>query len=254
MTADEAAAVRLAKCGARQTWGWEPRLRERFGYSTPDDYYEALVAKMVFPGCQWLDVGCGHEIFPTNARLAAELAERCGFLMGIDPSDNIQRNPYLDDREQATIETSRTDRKFDLITLRMVAEHIVDPRASLSRLAGLTKPGGRVIVFTVARWSLTALAAWLIPFWLHHPIKRVLWRTEEEDTFPVAYRLNSRSALRRQFGGAGFREVDFRHLDDCRAFHRFKRVHHLELSLQAACRNLGCRYPDACLLGLYERR
>jgi hypothetical protein len=40
-------------------------------------YYEAVVAKLVRPESQWLDVGCGRGVFPSNPRLAQTLAKRC---------------------------------------------------------------------------------------------------------------------------------------------------------------------------------
>src|SRR5947208_2800014 len=78
------------------------------------------------------------------------------------------------------------------------------------------RPGGKVVAYTVNRWSPVSLAAKAIPFGLHHAFKRALWRTEERDTFPVAYRMNTRGALRRAFGAHGFREAGFAYLDDCR--------------------------------------
>ena len=33
--------------GALETTGWNPKQRRRFGYFTPDEYYEAVVEKLV---------------------------------------------------------------------------------------------------------------------------------------------------------------------------------------------------------------
>jgi SAM-dependent methyltransferase len=241
------------KYGGPEAHGWGPRMRLRFGHFTPDDYYEALVAQLVGDGCAWVDVGCGRDIFPNNRPLAARLAGRCETLVGVDPDDNLDENPLVKERAKTTIDHYRSDLTFDLVTLRMVAEHVTDPDAAVASLARLTRPGGRVVVYTVNRWSPVSLAAKAIPFGLHHAFKRALWKTEERDTFPVAYRMNTRGALRRAFGAHGFREAGFAYLDDCRTFGRFRVPHYLELSAWRALRALGLRYPENCLLGVYQR-
>src|SRR6266496_978532 len=107
----------------------------------------------------------------------------------------------------------------------MVAEHIARPQPALASLARLTKPGGKVVVFTINRWSPVSIAAWTVPFKLHHAIKHFLWRTEEKDTFPVVYEMNTKGRLRQLFQGHGFREVFFAHLSDCRTSFRFRLFH-----------------------------
>jgi SAM-dependent methyltransferase len=245
--------VFLLKHGDPATFGWGPRMRRRFGYFTPDEVYEALVGRLVEPESSWLDVGCGREIFPNNRPLAGRLAARCRVLVGVDPDDNLDANPHVHERAKTTIDDYRSGHRFDLVTLRMVAEHITDPETALTSLARLTRPGGKVVVYTVNRWSPVALAAKAIPFGLHHAIKRVLWRTEERDTFPVAYRMNTRRALRGLFERHGFREASFGYLDDCRTFGRFRLLNHLELIAWRLLHVLRLRYPENCLLGVYER-
>jgi hypothetical protein len=69
--------------------GWGVRMRERFGYYTPDEVYEAILLSLVRPGIDWLDVGCGHDLFPSNRKLTQILSARCGSLTGIDPDPAI---------------------------------------------------------------------------------------------------------------------------------------------------------------------
>ena len=241
------------KYGPPDTHGWGPRMRARFGYFTPDEVYEAVVTRLIGPGGAWLDVGCGRDIFPSNQPLAQILANRCGLLVGVDPDDNIDDNPFVHARFKGRVDDFRTDQTFDVVTLRMVAEHIADPQSTVASLARLTRPGGYVVVYTVNRRTPVALAARLIPFGLHHSIKRVLWDTEKKDTFPVTYRMNTRRCLSRHLEAAGFEELYFSHLGDCRTFGRFRVPHYLELSLWHALRAVGLRYPENCLLGVYCR-
>jgi 2-polyprenyl-3-methyl-5-hydroxy-6-metoxy-1,4-benzoquinol methylase len=249
----ELEAVFRQKHGDPARTGWGPRTRWAFGYFTPDEYYEAVVAKLVEPGGSWLDVGGGRDVFPNNHALAAELAARCHRLVAVDPSATVAENRFAHERVQAKVEAFTSHGAFDLATLRMVAEHLDTPGPALASLARLLKPQGVVVVYTIHQWSPVSLASWLAPFWVHHPVKRLLWKTEAKDTFPVAYKMNTRRRLRTLFEQAGFRERHFAYLDDCRAFHRFRVLHYLELSLWRFLRRVGVRYPETCLLGVYQR-
>ena len=88
--------------------GWSPKLREQFGYYTPDDYYEALVSRLIQAGCMWADVGCGRDIFPQNPVLAGQLAARCSYVYGIDPDDNVRGNRMIQGYFQGMVEDCDT--------------------------------------------------------------------------------------------------------------------------------------------------
>ena len=240
------------KYGDLARGGWAPRLRARFGHATPDDWYEACVAALVTPTTCWLDVGCGHDIFPSNAATATRLAARCRLLVGVDPSDNIDDNSFVHERVKLPIEQYRPDRRYDVITLRMVAEHIADPATTAARLAALLAPRGRVVVYTVSRWSPSAVVAALSPLNFHHVVKRVLWHVEERDTFPTVYAMNTRSALQRLFTAAGLQEEAFERLSDCRSTGRFRWLQVAELGLWKALQKLGLGYPENCILAVYR--
>ena len=65
-------------------------------------------------------------------------------------------------------------------------------------------------------------------------------------------RMNTRSRLRNLFSNGGFQEVFFRHLDDCRTFARWKITLTAEPALWKALQAARWRYPETCLLGVYE--
>lgn len=234
--------------------GWAPRMQRAFDYFNPDDYYEALVAKLVQPGMRWLDVGCGRMIFPSNPRLAQILACRCSLLVGVDPSDTLDENRYVHRKVKQPIEDFNTEESFDVVTLRMVAEHIAEPHKALASLVRSTRPGSRVVVYTVNKWAPVSTAARLIPFRFHHRLKSLMWKVEKRDTFPVVYRMNTRRCLSEVFRVAGFQERYFARLDDCRASGRFRRLRYVELCFRLLLRRCGLCYPESCLLAVYERR
>ncbi len=233
--------------------GWGPRLHLRFGHFTPDDYYEAAVEGLVDETTEWLDVGGGGGVFPSNPKLARILADRCQRLVAVDPSANVLANPFAHDRHQLLLEDFDDPRPFTLATARMVVEHVTHPEAFVARLGRLVAPGGKAVVYTVSRWAPMTVLSACTPIAVHHFAKRVLWGGEEKDTFPVAYRMNTRTRLNRLFAGAGFRELSFYSLDDCRTLANWRATLALDLMLWKALRSAGIGHPESCLLGVYER-
>lgn len=234
--------------------GADPERRLRFDYFNPDDYYEALLRRMVQSKTRWLDVGCGRNLFPSNRALELELSERAALLVGVDPDATIHENAFVHQKIQGTVQDLGPDARFDLVTLRMVAEHVAEPRDLVDTLARLVVPRGSVVIYTINRWSPVPIITAMTPFALHQPIKRVLWRTEAKDTFPTTYKMNTRRELAELFSASGFDEQAFWQLDDCRSLQRFRVMNVIELSLRKMLNGIGLRYPENCLLGVYQRR
>lgn len=234
--------------------GWAVRARARFGHVTPDDVYTALVEREVTPATRWLDVGAGEHLFPYHRGLATVLAGRCRRLVGVDPDAAILANPWLHETVQCAIESLPAREPFDLATLRMVAEHLPAPERVVAALARLVRPGGRVVVYTVWRWAPATVVSRLLPFALHAPLKRLLWRAPARGTFPVFYRMNTPRRLRALFGAAGFDERLTALLDDCGTCGQIPGLYHAELLAWRVLRAFGVPYPERCLLAVFERR
>lgn len=245
-------AERLAQAKAV---GWRVRLRAPWRYYPPDYWYEALLRKLVGPTTKWLDVGGGRSPLPSNPSLAAELTSKARRFVVVDPSPNVRENPYASEIHQGSLEqwSSTTCEKFDLVTLRFVAEHVSEPDAFVASLARSTAPGGFVIVYTVYKWSPASFVSGLLPFQLHHPIKSLFWSGEERDTFPTSYLMNTRAELKRLFQSVGFREIAFREVDHLVIFGRWKLLYFLELMVWHAISSMGCRYPERNLIAVYRR-
>jgi 2-polyprenyl-3-methyl-5-hydroxy-6-metoxy-1,4-benzoquinol methylase len=241
------------KYGSIDQMGWDPRLRHQFGHFTPDDHYEAVVEGLIDSDTEWLDVGGGSAIFPSNSRLARILASRCKRLVAVDPSPNVNENPFAHERYQRFLEEFPASGQFTLATARMVVEHVTHPEQFVTKLGQLVRPGGKAVVYTVNRWAPMTVLSGCTPIVVHHFAKKVLWRTEEKDTFPVAYFMNTRSRLNGLFTAAGFREIRFHRLDDCRTLAKWKVTLTLELMIWKAFQSAGIGYPESCLLGVYER-
>ena len=222
VTPDELRALFDLKYRQGSALGTDPARRLRFGYFNPDDHYEALVRRLVTSETRWLDVGCGRDLFPSNRALAHELADRCQLLVGVDPDATIHENNFVHRRIQGLVADLDASERFDLVTMRMVAEHVAAPLDLLRTLARLVCPGGLVVVYTVNRYSPVPLVTAVTPFALHNPVKRILWRTDAKDTFPTTFKMNTRKTLAAQFRQCGFDEAGFAYLDDCRTLQRFR--------------------------------
>ena len=235
--------------------GWRVRMRHQFRYFDPDSWYQAAVEQLVTEECRWIDVGGGKSIFPHEPRLSNELAQRCKYLVGVDPSDNIHQNELVDERHQCTIEQFHCEEPFDLATLRMVAEHIEQPETVVTTLAEQIRPGGHVVIYTPHKWSVLSILAHLIPDSLHATLARLAAPDrQDEDVFPTCFRMNTRKQLNSLFERGGFREVAFSYLDDCSVLQRFPVTCFLELTIWKMFRTLGLRYPENNLLGVYQRQ
>lgn len=239
------------KHGPRSGWGWSRQLQDAAGYRSPDAFYEGQLLALVHDNCRWLDLGCGRSPCPFNPRLAELLSRRAAVLVGVDPSPNLWRNPYLHDRIQSSIEAFSPPAPFDLVTLRMVAEHLADPARVSQALRRLVRPGGTVVIYTVHRWAPTAVLGRLSPHRAHRLAMRVLFGGEARDVFPAYYQMNTPAVLARLLGAAGLRMSGLRLLDDCRATQRFRRAHVAELRLWRLFRRLGAAYPERCLLATF---
>lgn len=242
------------KYGHPDTTGWSPKRRLKWGYYQPGDIYECTVNKMITSSTKWLDAGGGRAIFPFNKKLSQILADRCEILVAVDPSENVYENPYASEKVMCAVEDIQTDKEFDVVTFRMVAEHIENPGDVLEKLKSIVKPGGRVVIYTINKYSPIPFITFVTPFSLHFKIKKFFWGGEEKDTFPVAYKMNSRKELNREFMKRDFEEVAFFYLDDLSTFSRFKTLNLLELILWKVLRTIGIRYPENNLLGIYQRK
>lgn len=253
LTHAELMAVFDSKYRKHAQLSWGPKTRLDYGYFTPDDHYEALVGKLLQPGMQWCDVGCGHNIFPVNPALAESYAARCSYVFGIDPDDTVRENAFVHEYFQGLVEDCPTTRRFDLVTLRMVAEHIVNPRAALSRIATLLKPEGVAVIYTPHKWAPMSIAATITPFRLHNPLKQLLWNSDARDTFPTQYRMNTFRDLTRHAEASGLALLHYERLDDCRITSSYRLLNRCELSARAALRSVGLSYPESCILAVLQR-
>lgn len=253
---DQIESLRIQSSNTEQE-GWRVQMRKQFRYHKPDLVYEAVVEQIVRCDTTWIDIGGGKTVFPKNPILSRQLSERCKLLVGLDPSDNIHQNTNVHRREQMILEDLQTNRKFDLATFRMVAEHVADPQSFVGALSRLVSPGGYVVLLTPFRWSPVPIVTSLIPNTLHARVIRVFSVDPdrlEEDVFPTTYLMNTRKKLFRYFHASGFDEVAYEQIADCTIIQRFRWSCYLNLVFYKSLKKLGIPYPERNIVAVYRRR
>ncbi|CEJ91043.1 Putative 3-demethylubiquinone-9 3-O-methyltransferase [[Torrubiella] hemipterigena] len=124
-------------------------------------------------GLRYLDIGCGGGIF---AESAARL-DSTTHVTAIDPTPSVlavakahaKQDPALRGKlsyKQTSIENLETPKEgegYDVVSLFEVIEHIDRPEAFLDRVRPFVKPGGWLVMSTIARtwmsWFTTNLVA-----------------------------------------------------------------------------------------------
>jgi len=249
----------LAKLVFRYTYGrnpegWGPRIRKEYNYSTPEDYYQASIVSILKKNDKWLDIGSGRDIFPSNKRLAKILTCRAKETVGVDPSPNVNENELLDRAYLGFTDKVEEEKYYNLITLRMVAEHVVDPDELVRQIERVSASGAHVIIYTIFKWSPISLITKFTPFWAHHAPKRFFWGVDERDTFPVEYKMNTKTELQNVFSKRNFLNVDFMYLDDCRTLAKYKLGLRTELFIRKILNIFKLNYPEVCILAVYRKK
>lgn len=170
-------------------------------------YAYALRLRSALDGAErWLDVGCGHSVFPDwLSRRLSPLDLRGRLAVGVDADRSaIQRHPLFKLRVEGNGETLPfRDESFELVTANMVLEHVSDPSSLFTEVARVLKPGGRFIAHTPNAFGYTTALTRAIPSRLRTTIARLLQGRAAEDVYPTHYRANATPALRRLAAASG---------------------------------------------------
>lgn len=181
---------------------WPTELDGRWNHNT--HYYPLALARAPRDG-RVLDVGCGDGL------LLRLLAQRCREVTGVDPwtdpsvvadvpNATVLRSDFL----AAPLEPA----SFDLVC-SFTAIHHLPFEAALARMAGLLRPGGRLVVSSIVRYTPWgyALGGVTIPFhrwsvrtrgWYEHPAPVAQTAMTLRDVRAVARRVVPGARVRRR--------------------------------------------------------
>jgi len=176
---------------------WAERLSDKyFGDSVhPYTIFENTVRDYIDVHSTLLDEGCGH-----GAPVLGKFIGSAKQFIGVDLVNFDSDVPGVTLVNRDLVDTGLADASVDVIRSRSVMEHIVDPKNM---------------------WDYSAIIAKLVPNRFH---PWIVARTEgraERDTFPVAYKTNTRRAVAKYAAGAGFELESFRYLGQYPAYFLF---------------------------------
>jgi SAM-dependent methyltransferase len=170
--------------------------------------YRDWLLSVLCEGCDWLDLGCGHQVLPAwvNADEASMIA-RCHRAVGIDLDlPSLQQNTILRDRVMGTLEQLPfSEGSLDLVTANMVVEHLGRPEAVLAEVNRVLRPGGRFLFHTPNRNAPSLRVAAHTPQRLKTRLVGILELRREEDVFPTHYAMNTPDDIRRHAAQSGLR-------------------------------------------------
>ena len=193
----------------------QDRYRERYrglkpAYRTSGQIYEGLVARHIGPEAKVIDAGCGR------AGVIGLFRDQAGLTVGldVDPS-SLRDNVGL---QQAVLgrltELPFAAASFDLVISSWVIEHLPEPDGTFAEVARVLRGGGRFIFLTPNAWNYVVLVNRLMPGWLQRRLVPRVYGRQEQDTFPVVYRANTKRRLDALLGRAGLRCEEFHYVGD----------------------------------------
>lgn len=94
------------------------------------------------PGHSLLDVGCGP------GTITADLADRVGSVVGIDPSVQVITEARADhpDLDLRAEDLFAHEGRYDVVHAHQVLQHLADPIAALREMQRVCRPGGTIAV------------------------------------------------------------------------------------------------------------
>ncbi len=185
------------------------RLRERhYAHRThPYRTFEKRIDSLLSRDSVLLDAGCGRTA-PTLRKYVG----RARRLIGVDLVEFRDVPRGIETYQTDLAHLPLADGVVDLVVSQSVFEHLVDPEAVYRELARVLRPGGAVIFLTANMWDYGTQVARLVPNRFHARIVKKVEGRSEEDTFPTAYKTNTRRDVERLAARSGLRVESFDYL------------------------------------------
>ncbi len=186
------------------------RLRDRFyaNDAHPNRVFERqVVATLRSTDEALLDAGCGRTT-PVLRRFQGKVKR----LIGADLVEFTDVPEGIETYNANLAHLPLADASVDVIMSRSVFEHLDDPDAVYRELARVLRPGGRVVFLTANLWDYGTMVARLVPNRHHAKVVKLVEGRAEEDTFPTAYRTNTRSDVDRLAASVGLQVKSFEYL------------------------------------------
>lgn len=178
-------------------------------WATKSESYARLVSEHLSAETVWLDAGCGLRLLEDDMDpLENWLATHCKTLIGMDLAVKSHHN--IKSLTRGNIyHLPFTDNSLDLITCRMVVEHLDHPARAFTEVNRCLRPGGAVIIITPNLWNYAMFGNIIATKLLKEEWRLRLVQSsdhrEKEDIFPVRYCANTMPKLARLLEASGLR-------------------------------------------------
>lgn len=170
--------------------------------------FEQRVQSLIGPRTRvLLDAGCGRTV-PVLRKFLGRVEQ----LIGVELVEFTDVPQGIQTHNADLGHLPLADASVDLVMSRSVFEHLTDPASVYAEFARVLRPGGQIVFLTANMWDYGTLVARLIPNRFHARIVKRVEGREEEDTFPTAYRTNTRADVDRLAASSGLRVARFEYL------------------------------------------
>jgi SAM-dependent methyltransferase len=175
--------------------------------SHPYRIFERRIGALLTPDSVLLDAGCGR-----TAPVLRGYLGRVKRLVGVELVDFKDVPPGIETYKTDLAHLPLADASVDVIMSRSVFEHLTDPESVYREMARVLRPGGHIVFLTANMWDYGTMAARLVPNRFHAKVVKAVEGRPEEDTFPTAYRTNTRADVNRLARDAGLEVAEFDYL------------------------------------------
>ena len=166
--------------------------------------YNQLLSDYINRETIWLDIGCGRN------ELIAEFGQKAKIAIGIDKLILPESTdaPFI----QANMRNIPLQNDYaDLITLRMVIEHMERIPEDFLEINRLLKRNGRLIFLTTNIMSPVIFIPRLLPRSLKNWLILKVFKAADEDVFPTHHKFNSPRAIKK--GIYNLRPINIKYLE-----------------------------------------
>lgn len=173
----------------------------------PYSIFEKRINELVNADTVLLDAGCGRTVPVLRKYLG-----RAGRLIGVELVDFTDVPPGIEAYNTDLAHLPLEDSSVSLIMSRSVFEHLSDPAAVYQEFSRVLRPGGKLIFLTANMWDYGTMVARLVPNRFHAAIVKRVEGRAEEDTFPTAFKTNTRSDVEKLAKDSGLSVTSFEYL------------------------------------------
>lgn len=112
------------------------------------EFFTSLILKEIHENSVVIEIGAGKGL----CRYVKNISDKAGKLVGVDPSQHIENNPYIHDYIKAPFEEAKiSNNSVDIIYSIYVMEHIENPDHLFSKVNNTLKKNGKMYFITPNR-------------------------------------------------------------------------------------------------------